>query len=96
MTDINLIAAIIFALALIHTFATKTFERFADRYPRHAGLFHFLGEVEVVSGLWAFVLIVAMAIISGGAQAIEYAESRIVTTQDTYKSRSVARDFKSR
>ena len=79
MTEINLIAAIIFALALIHTFATKTFERFADRYPRHAGLFHFLGEVEVVFGLWAFVLIVAMAIVSGGAQAIEYAETRTYT-----------------
>ena len=79
MSDINLIAAIIFALALIHTFATKTFERFADRYPRHAGLFHFLGEVEVVFGLWAFVLIVAMAIVSGGAQAIEYAETRTYT-----------------
>lgn len=79
VTDINLIAAIIFALALIHTFATKTFERFADRYPRHAGLFHFLGEVEVVFGLWAFVLIVAMAIVSGGAQAIEYAETRTYT-----------------
>ena len=79
MTDINLIAAIIFALALIHTFATKTFERFADRFPRHAGLFHFLGEVEVVFGLWAFVLILAMAIVSGGAQAIEYAETRTYT-----------------
>jgi hypothetical protein len=79
MTDMNLVAAILFALALIHTFATKTFERLADRYPRHAGLFHFFGEVEVVFGLWALVLIVAMAFISGGAQAISYAESRTYT-----------------
>ncbi len=41
MTDIQLIAAILFGLALAHTFATKTFERLADRYPRHAGLWHF-------------------------------------------------------
>lgn len=79
MTEINLIAAILFSLALVHTFATKTFERMADRYPRHAGLFHFLGEVEVVFGLWALVLILAMAIVSGGTQALEYAETRTYT-----------------
>lgn len=79
MTEMNLIAAIVFALALVHTFATKTFERLADRYPRHAGLFHFFGEVEVVFGLWALVLIVAMAILSGGVQALEYAETRTYT-----------------
>ncbi|QYF92976.1 putative Na+/H+ antiporter [Massilia sp. PAMC28688] len=79
MTDINLIAAILFGLALIHTFATKTFEKLADRYPAHAGLFHFFGEVEVVFGLWALVLIVAMAMVSGGAEAIRYAETRTYT-----------------
>jgi hypothetical protein len=79
MTDIQLIAAILFALALAHTFATKSFERLADRFPRHAGLFHFFGEVEVVFGLWAFILIIAMALVSGGAQAISYAETRTYT-----------------
>jgi hypothetical protein len=79
MTDIQLIAAILFALALAHTFATKSFERLADRYPRHAGLWHFLAEVEVVFGLWAFILIVAMALVSGGAEAMRYAESRTFT-----------------
>jgi hypothetical protein len=79
MTKIELIAAIVFALALVHTFATKYFERLAERFPRHAGLFHFLGEVEVVFGLWAVVLLVAMAIVNGGAQAIHYAETRTYT-----------------
>lgn len=79
MVDINIIAAILFGVALVHTFAKKSFERLADRYPRHAGLFHFLGEVEVVFGLWAFVLIVAMALVSGGPQAIAYAETRTYT-----------------
>ncbi|MFL6656789.1 MAG: putative Na+/H+ antiporter [Massilia sp.] len=79
MTKIELIAAIVFALALAHTFATKYFERLAERFPRHAGLFHFLGEVEVVFGLWAVVLLVAMAIANGGAQAIQYAETRTYT-----------------
>lgn len=79
MTDINLIAAIIFGLALIHTFAAKSFERLADRSPRHAGLFHLLGEIEIVFGLWAFVFISIMALVSGGEQAIEYLESRHYT-----------------
>ncbi|MGZ8288487.1 MAG: putative Na+/H+ antiporter [Telluria sp.] len=79
MTDIQLIAAIIFGLALAHTFATKTFDRLAERFPRHAGLLHFFAEVEVVFGLWAFVLVAAIAIVSGAAAAIDYAESRTFT-----------------
>lgn len=79
MDNINLIAAVIFALALIHTFAAKSFERIADRSKKHAGLFHLLGEIEVVFGLWAFVLIVVMAFVVGGKEAIEYAESRQYT-----------------
>lgn len=75
----DIIAAIIFALALIHTFAAKTFERLANHYPKHAGLLHFFGEVEVVFGLWAFVLIIAMAFVAGGNDAVKYAESRHYT-----------------
>lgn len=72
-------AAALFAAALIHTFAAKFFERLSRRYPRHAGLFHLLGEVEVVFGFWAIVLIFAMALISGGNKALAYAESRQYT-----------------
>lgn len=79
MSDMNLIAAIIFALALIHTFAAKSFERIADRSERHSGLFHLLGEIEVVFGLWAFVLVATMAFVVGGKEALEYAESRHYT-----------------
>ena len=77
--EIDIIAAFIFALALLHTFATKYFERLASRLPRHSGLLHLLGEVEVVFGFWAFVLIAIMAVVSGGPKAIEYAESRQYT-----------------
>jgi hypothetical protein len=70
------VAAGLFAAALIHTFATKWFERLAHRHPRHAGALHLLGEVEVVFGLWAGVLMVVMASIIGSATAIDYAESR--------------------
>lgn len=75
----NLIAAVLFALALLHTFAAKSFERIADRSAKHAGLFHLLGEIEIVFGLWAAVLIAVMVIVVGGKEAIEYAESRQYT-----------------
>ncbi|RYX90217.1 MAG: hypothetical protein EOO28_30360 [Comamonadaceae bacterium] len=73
------IAAAIFAVALLHTFAAKQFERLSHRYPHHAGLFHLLGEVEVVFGFWAIVLVLAMALLGGGGAALDYAESRNYT-----------------
>lgn len=76
---LNTIAAVLFGVALLHTFGAKFFERLSHRHPAHAGLFHLLGEVEVVFGFWAFVLIATMAIIAGGPQAIAYAESRQYT-----------------
>jgi hypothetical protein len=77
--SIEQIAAALFAVALIHTFAAKQFERLAHRYPKHAGLFHLLGEVEVVFGFWAIILVFTMAIVSGGDKALAYAESRQYT-----------------
>jgi hypothetical protein len=76
---IQYVAAAIFAVALIHTFAAKQFERLSHRFPRHAGLFHLLGEVEVVFGFWAIVLVLAMAFVVGGEPALGYAESRNYT-----------------
>jgi hypothetical protein len=75
-TTMQTIGLVLFALALLHTFATHLFEVLAHRHPRHAGLFHLLGEVEVVFGFWACVLVVAMALVDGGGAAIDYAESR--------------------
>ncbi|MFM9914378.1 MAG: putative Na+/H+ antiporter [Rhizobacter sp.] len=79
MSTIDLISAVIFAIALVHTFSVKFFERLAHRSPRNAGLFHLLGEIEVVFGFWAFVLIGFMALVEGSQQAIVYAESRQYT-----------------
>jgi hypothetical protein len=79
MTTMQLVGAFLFACALVHTFAAKGFEVLAHRHPRHAGLFHLLGEVEVVFGFWAFILVLAMALIAGPGAAIDYAESRQYT-----------------
>jgi hypothetical protein len=54
-TTMQKISLVLFALALLHTFSTRVFETLAARHPRHAGLLHLLGEVEVVFGFWAFV-----------------------------------------
>lgn len=76
---IQYLALAIFVLALAHTFAAKQFERLSNRFPKHAGLFHLLGEIEVVFGFWAIVLILAMAGMQGGTQALAYAETRNYT-----------------
>ena len=76
---IEWVAAAIFAVALVHTFTAKQFERLSHRFPRHAGVFHLLGEVEVVFGFWAIVLVMAMALVAGGSAALNYAETRNYT-----------------
>lgn len=76
---VQLVAAVIFGIALLHTFAAKSFERLSARYPKHHGLFHLLGEVEVVFGFWAIVLTVVMAFMASGSAALEYVESRKYT-----------------
>ena len=78
-TSIQLIAAILFALAITHTFSTKYFEHLAHIQPRHAGVWHLLGEVEVVFGLWAMILILFIFVLSGKHDAITYLESRNFT-----------------
>ncbi|WP_420467462.1 putative Na+/H+ antiporter [Panacagrimonas sp.] len=78
-TLIQTLAAVIFGVALIHTFSTKFFERLAHRHPTHAGIFHLLGEVEVVFGFWAMVLVVCLFALDGKENAISYVDSRNFT-----------------
>ena len=76
---IQWVAAFLFAVALIHTFSTRFFEHLAHTQPDHAGIWHLLGEVEVVFGFWALILVLAMFAIDGSAPAIAYVESRNFT-----------------
>ncbi len=77
--QIEHIAALIFVLALLHTFSVSYFAALAKRSPQHAGVFHLLSEVEVVFGFWAFILVGAMAVLLGGSAALAYTESRQYT-----------------
>jgi hypothetical protein len=66
-SPIELVAAILFAVAILHTFSTKLFERLAHARPAHAGIFRFLAEVEVVFGFWSLVLALCFALLEGTA-----------------------------
>ncbi|WBS04119.1 putative Na+/H+ antiporter [Pseudoduganella sp. SL102] len=71
--------AVLFAVAILHTFSAQVFERLAQRYPAHAGIWHLLGEVEVVFGFWAMVLVAFIAITGGTGDAVAYVDSRNFT-----------------
>jgi hypothetical protein len=78
-TSIQIIAAVLFALALIHTFSTKYFEHLAHTRPAHSGVWHLLAEVEIVFGVWAMLMIVLMAFTQGKTEALAYLDSRNFT-----------------
>ncbi|MBX9816849.1 MAG: putative Na+/H+ antiporter [Burkholderiaceae bacterium] len=78
-TLIQIVGATLFGLAVLHTFSTKFFEHLAHTQPRHAGIWHLLGEVEVVFGFWALILVLFMFSINGKTEATAYLESRNFT-----------------
>ena len=84
MTDtlpasLQYLGAALFAVAVLHTFSTKFFESLAHRQTAHAGLWHLLGEVEVVFGFWAMVLMVFVFFSLGQHDAVAYLDSRNFT-----------------
>jgi hypothetical protein len=64
-TSIQLIAAILFALAITHTFSTKYLSILHIFSHDMLGSGILLGEVEVVFGLWAMILILFIFVLSG-------------------------------
>ncbi|MFT3961937.1 putative Na+/H+ antiporter [Propionivibrio sp.] len=78
-TILQWVAAALFFLAILHTFSTVYFARMAHRHVEHAGVFHLLGEVEVVFGVWAMLLVIAMAGLLGRMDTIDYLDSRNFT-----------------
>lgn len=78
-TTVEIIGTVLFGVAILHTFMVKQFERLARTRPRHAGIWHLLGEVEVVFGFWAMVLVAFMFMVAGSQVAIDYVDTRNFT-----------------
>ena len=73
---LQIIAALVFAAAIGHTFASTWLLRLAHHSKRHGAALHLLGEIECVFGLWALVLIGVMAALQGTSSAVDYLEQR--------------------
>jgi hypothetical protein len=78
-TPTELGASIIFAIAVLHTFCTGYFETLASKSPKHAGLWHLLGEVEIVFGFWAAILIIYISLIDSLGTAKAFINQRNFT-----------------
>ena len=78
-TVLEWVSAALFFCAILHTFSAGYFTRLAHRDTEHAGVFHLLGEVEVVFGVWAMILVVVMGLMLGKDAAIQYLDERNFT-----------------
>jgi len=80
-TTLELVATILFGVALLHTFSVKRFAALAARFPHGSAgenLFHLLSEVEVVFGLWATIFLLTFLGLEGGAGTIAFLEGKWV------------------
>ncbi len=67
-TTLEIIGTLLFALAVMHTFVATKFEAMAHKYPEGSmmeNIFHFLGEVEAIFGIWAGLFIAAFIGLEG-------------------------------
>jgi hypothetical protein len=77
-SHLQIAGAVLFLLAVLHTFTVKRFEHLAERYPKGSigeNFFHFMGEVEAVMGMWAGILIAYLILQIGLDPTIVYLES---------------------
>jgi len=98
----NLVATLIFFLAIIHTFLTSRFITISHRWeheheervqrgdvPRDshhigAGVFHFLGEIEAVFGIWAIVLVIAIVGFYDWTTVVGYIGGKVNFTEPAF------------
>ncbi len=74
-TPIEIAASACFIGAILHTFSVKRFQVLALKYrPGTFGenFFHLLGEVEIVFGFWAAILLTLMLVVSGKSATAHY------------------------
>jgi hypothetical protein len=98
----NLIATLIFFLAIVHTFMTGRFMTIAHKWEHEhqekikngeagrdsvhhgAELFHFLGEVEAVFGIWAIALVLAIIGFYDWKTMVNYISYRVNYTEPLF------------
>ena len=77
-SNIEILASVLFGLAVLHTFVVKRFAGWAHRCRAGSvaeNVLHFLAETEVVFGVWAAALFVGIAALKGSvAAAVDYVE----------------------
>ena len=98
----NVVATLIFFLAIVHTFLSSKFMAIAHRLEHEheerrergevsdksvshgAELFHFLGEVEAIFGIWAIALVVAIIMFFDWSTAKYYLSERVNFTEPLF------------
>ncbi|MBP9674629.1 MAG: putative Na+/H+ antiporter [Bacteriovoracaceae bacterium] len=76
-TFLEFIGTLFLGLAVLHTFLAKKISSLAHGYPEGSvgeNFFHFLGEVEVIFGLWAGLFVALIMVKEGLNPAINYLE----------------------
>ncbi len=76
--NIEILGSVLFAVAIAHSFVASAFMRLSHRWPaKHflAVFFHLIGEIEIVFGLWGFVLFGLWSLIETHEQAMNYFKS---------------------
>jgi hypothetical protein len=78
MPSIQILGTACFALAVLHTFMAKMVSEIRHRFPEGSGLhnfFHYLGEVEVVFGFWAFVFLAITSVMVGMTPSVAFLDT---------------------
>jgi hypothetical protein len=78
-TPVEVLATVLFALAVLHTFCVKRFAVWSHQQPKGSvqeAVLHFLAETEVVLGLWAALMFFGIAALEGSVhKAVHYIDS---------------------
>lgn len=75
---LELIGTLLFGCAVLHTFLTAPILRYSHRFSKESfrgNLLHFLGEIEVVFGVWAALFLILYAMMESVPSSINYLQS---------------------
>jgi hypothetical protein len=78
-SSIEILASVLFSIAVVHTFCVRRFADWAHHSPAGSvrqQVLHFLSEAEVVFGLWAAALFLGIAVLKSSlSEAVHYIDS---------------------